>query len=143
MILGFVICITGCGGKPQQKRKTTPRKHKIENCERFGSQLSRVWDEDRLERLDLPVKVYQKELDAAHAERIVSNLNAFADQWIQVRTNACEQHNEPGQMTRAHYRQTVKCLKKALRKLDQDLDQFENGALSALDEVLFTLNACS
>ena len=101
-----------------------------------------IWNDEALKKLDLTVRIYKGELNAADGERIVSELNTLSARWISRRTDACQAYNRDTTISDPDHERLVGCLDTALGELEKKLARFADGDFSALDGVLRSVDEC-
>ena len=100
---------------------------KAEPCDAFNTEIEKIWNDKVLEELELPMRVYDGELDASDGEAILTSVNVFTKKWIEHREKICQDHNLPNSMDNEKYEQIVNCLNDSLEQLKTQLTELKSG----------------
>ncbi len=101
-------------------------------CDGFESDVLAFQTETLVEDLGLTLLVFEKTLDAADAERVVAETDAFTESYVQRRTEACEAKSKVAE----------DCFVKAFDDFRTRIDTFKQGDHGALSGVGESLDAC-
>lgn len=105
-------------------------------CQGARDHLQGVWDQARRAEVSAAFRASGRSYAERALEMVISRLDSFADQWVAMRTEACQATRVRGEQSGELLDRRMVCLDRALGRMREMTEQFAGADVALVDDAL-------